>query len=182
MAVLEIIGVPLRPAQTGMTMRRSGRIVVAGLAGGFFGEAILGALFANPVTQSILYDPALQSRLFIEVTTQRNFAISIAGLIVLSVIHAALYSVLSPSVPGRTWIGKGLFWGLTIWLMYWLFQEWFIYHTLLREPLILCALELVLLLFGSCIEGLTIAYLLRKETEMENPVPPLRSEIAKSGS
>ncbi len=44
--------------------------------------------------------------------------------------------------------------------MYWVFQEWFIYHTLLREPLLLNLLELNLLFIGSVAEGLIIAKLL----------------------
>ncbi len=144
-------------------MNKSMRIVVAGLLGGFVSEAVLGALFVNPVIHSILYNPNLQSRMFIEITTQRNLPVSISGLIVLSVIHGWLYVVFAPSIPGGTWFKKGLFWGLTIWLMFWLFQEWFIYHTLLGEPILLNALELALLLVGSCVEGLTIAFVLRKD-------------------
>lgn len=153
-------------------MRKTATIILAGLTGGLLGEMVLGALFANPLTQSILYDPALQSRLFIEVTAQRNFGVSIAGLVVLSIIHAALYAVFVPSIPGKTWIGKGLFWGLTIWLMFWVFQEWFIYRTLLGEPLLLCALELVFLLVGSCIEGLTIGFVMREEFKIRNTSRP----------
>src|ERR1043165_8034300 len=166
MPAMEITGAPPPWLQAGLTIRTAGRMILAGLIDGFLGEAFLGALFGNSFTQSILYDPALQSPLFIQMTTQRDFPLSIAGLIVLSVIHSALYAVLAPALPGRTWIGKGLFWGLTIWLMYWVFQEWFIYHTLFREPLILCMMELSFLLIGSCIEGLAIAFLLRERTEM----------------
>jgi hypothetical protein len=144
-------------------MNKSVRIAIAGLIGGFVSEAVLGALFVNPLTYSVLYNPNLQSRLFIEITAQRNLPLSISGLIVLSIIHGWLYTVFAPSIPGETWLKKGLFWGLTIWLMFWLFQEWFIYHTLLGEPLLLNALELVLLLIGSCVEGLTIAFVLRKD-------------------
>lgn len=67
-----------------------------------------------------------------------------------------------PSIPGKTWIGKGAFWGLTIWLMYWVFQEWFIYHTLLAEPLLLNLLELAILLLGSAVEGMVIALILAR--------------------
>lgn len=136
------------------------KVIVAGLVGGFVGNGVLGALFSSPPVQAILYDPGLQSPLFIEVTPQRNIPLSVAGLVVLSVIHAGLFSVLCPSVPGRGWIGKGLFWGLVIWSMYWVFQEWFIYHTLLGEPLLLNLLELAMLLVGSLVEGLIIARVL----------------------
>ena len=144
-------------------MNKITKIIFAGLLGGFISEGILGVLFVNPFIKSILYNPNLQSQLFIEITPQRNLATSIVGIIVLSIIHAWLYSVLAKSIPGDTWQKKGLFWGLTVWLMYWVFQEWFIYHTLLGEPVILNALELAILLMGSFIEGLIIAFIFRKE-------------------
>jgi hypothetical protein len=43
--------------------------------------------------------------------------------------------------------------------MFWLFQEWFVYHTLLMEPLWRNAFELVLLLMGSLVEGAVIGLL-----------------------
>ena len=128
------------------------KVVTAGLLGGFIGNGVLGALFSSPPIQSILYNPEWQSQLFIEITLKRNIPISVTGLVILSIIHAWLFSVLMPSIPGRTWLKKGLFWGLVIWLLYWLFQEWFIYNTLLGEPLILNALELAILILGSLVE------------------------------
>jgi hypothetical protein len=138
------------------------KIGSAGIVGGFIGNGVLGILFSLPFIKSILYNPAFQSQLFIEVTPLRNITLSVMGLVVLSVIHAWLYSVFVPSIPGTTWFKKGLFWGLTIWLMFWVFQEWFIYHTLLGEPYILNLLELILLLIGSLVEGLVIAFILKK--------------------
>ncbi|HET9641463.1 MAG TPA: hypothetical protein VFP46_01265 [Candidatus Paceibacterota bacterium] len=134
------------------------RIIVVGLLAGLGSEVVLGILFANPVTMSVLYNPAIQGQAFLSVTPHRDLLASVTGLVVLSVIHAWLYVVLSASVPGRTWLRKGLSWGVFIWLMYWVFQEWFIYHTLLDEPYLLNALELVLLLVGSLIEGMIIAF------------------------
>jgi len=149
-------------------MRDSGlKIVTAGLIGGFVGNGVLGALFSSPPVRAILYNPDFQSALFIEITPKRNVPVSVAGLVVLSVIHAWLFSIFKPSVPGRTWIRKGLFWGLTILLMYWLFQEWFIYNTLLGEPLILNLLELSILLVGSLVEGVIIAFFLARTSARE---------------
>jgi hypothetical protein len=51
-----------------------------------------------------------------------------------------------------------------IWLMYWLFQEWFIYHTLLGEPLFLNLLELSILIVGSLVEGIVISFFLARES------------------
>jgi hypothetical protein len=141
-------------------MRSPLKIVLAGLLGGLAGNGVMGALFSSPPINSILYNPEIQSQLFIEVTLKRNIPVSVAGLVTLSIIHAWLFSILQPSIPGGTWFRQGLFWGLTIFLMFWLFQEWFIYHTLLGEPLILNLLELSILLLGSLVEGVIIAYIL----------------------
>lgn len=146
-----------------MTKNGVVKILVAGLLGGFIGNGVLGALFSSPPVQAILYNPEWQSQLFIEITPKRNIPVSVAGLVVLSIIHAWLFSVLMPSIPGRTWAKKGLFWGLTIWLMYWLFQEWFIYNTLLGEPLLLNVLELTILMLGSLVEGIVIAFFLARK-------------------
>ncbi len=139
------------------------KIVVAGLVGGFIGDAVLGAVFSSPPVQAVLYNREWQSALFIEITPKRNIPVSVAGLVMLSVVHAWLFSVLRPSIPGRTWLRKGLFWGLAIWSMYWLFQEWFIYNTLLGEPLLLNVLELSILMLGSLVEGAVIAFFWRTD-------------------
>lgn len=144
--------------------RNYGKAIVAGLLGGFIGNGVLGALFSTPFIKSILYNPAFQSPLFIDITPKRNIPVSVTGLVLLSAIHGWLFAVLRPSIPGSNWVQKGLFWGFTIWAMYWLFQEWFIYHTLLQEPLILNLLELILLLAGSVIEGLIISFLIERKT------------------
>ena len=141
--------------------------LAAGLAGGFAGNAILGALFSSPPVHAILYNPEWQSQLFIELTPQRNIPLSVAGLVVLSMIHGWLFLVLMPAVPGQTWVKKGLFWGFAIWAMYWLFQEWFIYNTLLREPLLLNVLELSILMLGALVEGIVIAFILRHTSALQ---------------
>jgi flagellar biosynthesis protein FliQ len=51
--------------------------------------------------------------------------------------------------------------------MYWLSQEWFIYHTLLGEPLLLNILELSILLTGSLVDGLIIAFFLARNAGKE---------------
>ena len=144
-------------------MNKSLTIIIAGLIGGFIGEGIMGGLFMSPPINSILYNPEIQSQLFIEITPDRDLLKSIAGMVILSIAHAWFYSIFIQSIPGKTWIKKGLFWGFTIWLMYWVFQEWFIYHTLLNEPILLNLLELTILLLGSLAEGIIIAWFLKKE-------------------
>ncbi len=146
-----------------MTKNSALKILLAGLVGGFIGNGVMGALFSSPPIQSILYNSEWQSHLFIEITPKRNIPVSVAGLVILSIIHGWLFSVFMPSIPGKTWLKKGLFWGLTIWLMYWLFQEWFVYNTLLGEPLLLNVLELAILMLGSLVEGIVIAFFLSRK-------------------
>ena len=142
-------------------MTKCSKIIFAGLLGGFVGNGVLGGLFSSSPVKAILYNPALQSQLFLDVTPQRNIPVSVAGLVILSIIHSWLFASLRPAIPGATSLRKGLFWGFAIWAMYWLFQEWFIYHTLLHEPLMLCALELGILLLGSLAEGVIISLILQ---------------------
>ncbi|SRR6266540_1811413 len=144
-------------------MKNASKVLLSGLLGGFVGNGVLGAIFSSPPVKSVLYNPALQSSLFIEITPKRNIPVSVFGLVLLSVIHAWLFSILKTSIPGANWVKKGLFWGFAIWAMYWLFQEWFIYHTLLGEPILLNVLELAILLAGSLVEGMIIAFFLAKE-------------------
>lgn len=136
------------------------RSLVAGWIGGFLGNAFLGAMFSSPWVRSALYHPQWQSRLFIEIAPQRNIGVSVIGLVFLSGLHGLLFNQLAPSIPGGSWLTKGLSWGGIIWATYWLFQEWFIYVSLLGEPLLLAFLELVILLGGALLEGAVISRLL----------------------
>lgn len=136
------------------------KIIYSGIIAGFVSEGILGALFMSPPLQKILYNPNWQSKLFLDITPKRDLFPSIAGIVILSIVHSWLFMIFQKSIPGNNWIMKGFFWGITIWLMYWVFQEWFIYHTLLQEPILLNMIELTVLLMGSCVEGLIISKLL----------------------
>ena len=140
-------------------MNQKIKALLAGVAGGFIGNGILGAIFSSSPLKNILYDPTTQSKLFLEITPLRNIPVSVSGLVALSAFHGLLFSVFSPAIPGRNWQRKGIFWGLTIWLLYWVPQEWFVYHTLLLEPLQLCLFELAVLAVGSLAEGIVIARL-----------------------
>jgi hypothetical protein len=130
---------------------------LAGAVGGLVGNGVLGGLFTSPWAQSVLYDPQRQSALFLSITPQRNVAVSVAGLVILSSVHGWLYTRLRDRLGGSSWWQRGLRWGAIIWVMYWLFQEWFIYVTLLGEPVPLAVFELLVLLFGSLVEGFVIA-------------------------
>lgn len=136
------------------------KVIYSGLIAGFISEGFLGGIFMSPPIHKILYNPDWQSKIFLELTPTRDLFTSIAGIVILSIVHSWLFTIYKQSIPGKTWINKGLFWGLTIWLMYWVFQEWFIYHTLLQEPILLTMVELFILLLGSFIEGLIISKIL----------------------
>lgn len=145
------------------------KIIYSGLIAGFVSEGFLGGIFMSSPIQKILYNPDWQSKLFLDITPKRDLFPSVAGIIILSIVHSWLFTIFQKSIPGKTWFRKGLFWGLTIWLMYWVFQEWFIYHTLLQEPILLNLVELWILLFGSLIEGLIISRLLLAKEENIEP-------------
>lgn len=134
----------------------------AGLLGGFVGNALLGLLFTRRFVNGILYDPTRQSALFLSVTPQRNVALSVIGLIVLSSLHGWLFARVRKTLPEWTWWAKGCVFGTWIWMIFWLPQEWFVYVTLLGEPVSLASFELVLLLGGSIVEGIVIATVVEK--------------------
>lgn len=134
--------------------------LTAGWVGGFVGNGFLGAMFSMPWVLAILYDRNLQSELFMAVTPTRNIPVSVAGLVVLCGLHGLFFDILKRAIPGDTWIKRGLWWGVGLWATFWLAQEWFIYVTLLREPVLLACVELVILLGGSLIEGVVIAAIL----------------------
>ena len=53
-------------------MRNCLRVIAAGLAGGLAGNGVLGVAFSSSWVTHALYDPSLQSALFIEITRQRD--------------------------------------------------------------------------------------------------------------
>ena len=105
--------------------------------------------------------PGLTAQVHIHVERQPEQPAAVAGLVVLSGVHGALLLLLRRDAAPAAWVRHGLRLGFVIWATYWLFQEWFIYVTLLQEPLSLAGVELLLLLAGSLVEGTVIAWLLR---------------------
>lgn len=130
------------------------RTALWGLLAAFVSQGLMGVLFLNPWTQGLLYHEQWQSLLYRQVTPQRDLLPSIVGLVVWGLIPAFLHRRLAPS--GSPW-RAGLATATWIWLLFWLPQEWFIYVTLLGEPLPLAGLELVLAALGSLAQGLLLA-------------------------
>lgn len=137
------------------------RIMLAGLVAGLVSHGLLGMIFTSTAIESIIYHPELQSELFNQVVPQRNVYQTLLGLSLLSILHSGFYAIFYQSIPGSTWIRKGLFWGFTLWALYWLFQDWFMFHTLLNEPVLMNLFQLSIMLICSLIEGLLIALILR---------------------
>lgn len=135
-----------------------GKTVVAGLTAGFASQMVMAPLFLNPVTQGILYNPQLQSRIFLEITPLRNIVPSVIGLMLWGIVPAFLYQRLDIRSDKKT--VRGVYLALWIWLLYWLPQEWFIYVTLLGEPLHLAAFELLLTAIGTIVQGLILVWML----------------------
>lgn len=146
------------------------RFVIAGLIAAFAANGLLGVIFSSSIVQAILYDPQQQSELFLNITPTRNIPVSVAGLVALGGLHGYLFWLLENSIPGRLRWQRGAVWGVIIWASYWLAQEWFIYITLLKEPLHLALFELLILLAGSVVEGILISLIGHGKTE--RPVTP----------
>lgn len=136
--------------------------VFIGLIAGIVSQMIMGGLFMSPLVQSILYNPEFQSQLFLEITPQRDLLPSVLGLIIFSIVYGIIYPRVFSVLPGEKWWQKGLWFGFFIWLLYWVPQEWFIYRTLLHEPLWLNLFELTLCLIGTFAQGIVIAFLMKK--------------------
>jgi hypothetical protein len=76
------------------------KIIYSGLFAGFISEGILGAPFMSPPVQNILYNPDIQSKLFLDITPTRDFLPSIAGIVLLSIAHSWLFTIFQKSIPG----------------------------------------------------------------------------------
>ncbi len=70
-----------------MHRNRLAVILLAGIVGGFVGNGVLGALFTSAPIHALLYNPAWQSPLFMEITLQRDLLL---GSLVEGVVIAFL--------------------------------------------------------------------------------------------
>lgn len=129
--------------------------VVVGLGAGFVSQGIMGALFMNPWSQAVLMDPGLQSSLYRELSVLRPLVPSIVGLVLWGLVPALLHRRLAHPGP---WWKAGLVTGAWVWALFWLPQEWFMYITLLAEPVPLATLELVFAAVGCAVQGLILGW------------------------
>lgn len=129
------------------------KTLLAGVAGGFAINIAMLLLYRvigfGINSDGILLDPSLQSKKLIDVWTKieplplvvSRPAPIIIGLILFGIVHAYLYRWLSPAWP--TGIARrGLSFALLVFLMTFLFWEFFTPFNQFGEPLGLIALEL----------------------------------------
>jgi hypothetical protein len=151
------------------------RTIAAGLAGGMAANLTMLLTFRTIGFgwdgKGILIESPIQSPKLIAVWTQieplpkvvTNPAPIILGLLLLGIAHAFLYRMVSSGWPRGAWARTLRFGGLMFVLSY-LFWEFFTPYNQFGEPLILVSLELV---FWACIayaEAAAIAWIIEKET------------------
>lgn len=161
------------------------RVALAAIAANLTTLVALGALFGNPLVESILYtdqfgqSPKVLS-VFLEqeplpaVTPFWDAALDVSRrelavhglLLVWSLALVVVFAVVWVPRPG-TWWRKGLQFGVAVWAILFLFFEAFVPFNMLGEPIRLVGLELTLQLIAMLLSGMVIAYFCR-------PVQPER--------
>lgn len=81
---------------------------------------------------------------------------------------AVIFAIVKESIPGQGW-QKGLWLGLGVWLILWLFFEAFAPFNLLGEPFRLVLIELTMQLIATLLMGVTIAFIYSLDEESEPP-------------
>jgi len=144
------------------------RTVLAGIAGGLAMNITMLMTFRlvgfGWDGNGILIQSASQSQKLIAVWTEleplplvvNKPAPIIIGIILFGIIHAYLYHWLSPSWPAGIF-KKGLMFAGLVFVMTFLFWEFFTPFNLFGEPLHLIALELIFWALIAIADGLTIA-------------------------
>ena len=145
------------------------KVLVTTLVAGTLMQATTALLWMNPLTRRIILTPEFgQSQKLINVWTfweplprlsqQPSFPM-MGGFLLFTLLHVLAYLRLSPVLPGRGWMGKGLSLAVGIWVFQYGYFEFFTPFNQYREPLHLIAYELVLQGIMAAVEGLAIAWL-----------------------
>jgi len=142
------------------------RVIVAGVLGGLAGSLAVFVLFRLIGFEywGILLNPEYQSPKLIKVWTEiepiplavNHPGVMTLGFIVLSVLHAFVYTKVRQGIPGEGW-KKGLSFGLLIWLFSYVFFEFFTPWNMFGEPVALVGLELLFWIGVAFSEGVVIA-------------------------
>lgn len=154
----------------------SGKTVLAGLAGGIAMNVVMLLTFRllgfGWNGGGILLDSSIQSRKLIAVWTEIEPIPLVVdtplpimlGIVFFGVFHAWLYRRLAPQWPPGV-LRRGMRFGAIVFVMTFLFWEFFTPFNMFGEPLRLIALELV---FWACIaaaDGLAISVVMERGTE-----------------
>lgn len=122
----------------------------------------------------ILMDPSLQSGKLIAVWSEieplplvvdRPLPI-IVGIMAFGVIHAYIYHWICPAWPGGT-LRRGLYFSLLVFIMTFLFWEFFTPFNLFGEPLLLIALELLFWAIIALADGIVIAWIMETRVSFQ---------------
>lgn len=155
-------------------MRTShGRTILAGLAGGLVMNLVMLLTFRligfGLNADGILLDPSVQSKKLIAIWTEieplplivTNPAPIISGIIIFGVLHAYIYNWISSGWKHGV-IHRGLRFGLLVFIMSFLFWEFFTPFNQFGEPIPLIGLELTFWALIAFADGLTIAMVIEK--------------------
>jgi hypothetical protein len=146
---------------------------VGGIAGGLTMNLVMVLTFRllgfGWNGQGILLNPEFQSGKLIAIWTEikplplvvSDPAPIIIGIIIFGVIHAFLYRWLSPAWPSGT-IARGLRLGCLIFVLAFLFWEFFTPFNQFGEPLTLIALELLFWALIALADGICIAAIMER--------------------
>lgn len=150
-----------------------GKTLLAGIAGGLAMNITMLLTFRllgfGWDGDGILIKSASQSQKLVDVWTEleplplvvNRPAPIIIGIILFGIIHAYIYRWLSPTWPAGI-INKGLRFAGLVFVMTFLFWEFFTPLNLFGEPLHLIALELIFWALIALADGMTIAFISRE--------------------
>lgn len=149
------------------------RTIVAGIAGGIAMNAAMLLTFRllgfGVTGGGVLLDPSLQSRKLIAVWTEMEplpLVVSqpvpiILGIICIGIIHAYLYRWIRPAWPSGT-ARRAASFALLVFLLSFLFWEFFTPFNQFGEPLGLIALELIFWAVIALADGLAISFIMER--------------------
>jgi hypothetical protein len=151
------------------------RTVLAGIGGGFAMNLAMLLTFRflgfGWRGKGILLNPNVQSKKLIAVWTEikplplvvNNPAPIIAGIILFGIIHAFAYRWISPAWPEGI-VARGMRMAILIFLLVFLFWEFFTPFNQFGEPLPLIGLELLFWAIIALADGFVIAFIIEKRT------------------
>ena len=142
------------------------RAILAGILGGLVASLAIFVIFRLIGFEywGILLNPQYQSPKLIKVWTElqpiplavNHPGIITLGFIILSIIHAFIYTKIRNGISGEG-LKKGVIFGLIIWLFSYVFFEFFTPWNMFGEPVALVILELLFWIPVALSEGIVIA-------------------------